>query len=51
MTAIARLRTALFDPMDRGDWLLPTLARVVFLAVFFFYYLKYAGDKEDGGLL
>ena len=51
MTAIARLRTALFDPMDRGDWLLPTLARVVFLAVFFFYFLNSAGTKIDGGLL
>lgn len=50
MTAIARLRTALFDPMDRDDWLLPTLARVVFLAVFFFYFLNSAGTKIDGGL-
>ncbi|WP_299687484.1 DoxX family membrane protein [uncultured Tateyamaria sp.] len=50
MTAIARIRSALFDPMDRGDWLLPTLARVTFLAVFFFYFLNSAGTKIDGGL-
>ncbi|MEL7127148.1 MAG: DoxX family protein [Pseudomonadota bacterium] len=50
MTALTRLRTALFDPMDRADWLLPTIARVVFLAVFFFYFLNSAGTKIDGGL-
>ncbi len=51
MTAIARIRSALFDPMDRSDWLLPSLARVTFLAVFFFYFLASAGTKTDGGLL
>ncbi|WP_415921049.1 DoxX family protein [Tateyamaria sp. SN6-1] len=50
MTAIARIRTALFDPMDQSDWVLPTLARVTFLAVFFFYFLNSAGTKIEGSL-
>lgn len=50
MTALTRLRTAIFDPMDRDDSWLPTLARVIFLAVFFFYFLNSAGTKVDGSL-
>lgn len=51
MTAITRLHNAIFAPVDRADdWLLPTLARAVFLAVFFFYFLSSAGTKIEGSI-
>ncbi|MEL7164123.1 MAG: DoxX family protein [Pseudomonadota bacterium] len=50
MKTLSQLRALLFDPMDRGDWLLPTLARLVFLAVFFFYFLNSAGTKIEGSI-
>lgn len=50
MTALARLHDAIFGPITRADWLLPTLARVVFLAVLFTYYWNSAGTKIDGSI-
>ena len=50
MTALARFRTAVFDPMDKDDSWLPTFARLVFLAVFFFYFLNSAGTKIEGSI-
>lgn len=50
MTALTRFRSFLFDPMDRGDIWLPTLARLVFLAVFAFYFFNSAFTKIDGGI-
>lgn len=50
MTALARLHDALFGPISRADWLLPTLARAVFFAVFYFYFLNSAGLKIDGSI-
>ena len=47
---MTRIRTALFAPFDRGDDWLPTLARVVFAAVFLVYFLNSAGTKIDGGI-
>lgn len=45
MTALTRLQTALFVPLDRDDWVLPTLARIIFLAGFFFYFNNSFGTK------
>ncbi len=50
MTALTRFRTAVFDPMDKGDAWLPTCARLVFLAVFFIYFLNSAGTKIEGSI-
>ncbi|MEM6759907.1 MAG: DoxX family protein [Pseudomonadota bacterium] len=50
MKTLSQLRALLFDPMDRDDWLLPTLARIVFVAVFFFYFLNSAGTKIEGSI-
>lgn len=50
MTALSRLQNIVFDPMDRDDWLLPTIARLVFLAVFSVYFFNSAGTKIEGGL-
>ncbi|MEO0866526.1 MAG: DoxX family membrane protein [Pseudomonadota bacterium] len=50
MTALTRLRTAVFDPMDKGDIWLPTFARFVFLAVFFIYFINSAGTKIEGSI-
>lgn len=50
MTALARMHDAIFGPITRADWLLPTLARIVFLAVLFTYYMNSAGTKIDGSI-
>lgn len=40
------------DGLDRSSpWLLPTLARVVFILVFFFYFWNSATTKIDGSIL
>ena len=36
--------------MDQSETWLPTLARLVFLAVFFFYFLNSAGTKIEGSI-
>lgn len=51
MKTLSQLRALLFDPMDKGDWLVPTLARAVFFAVFFFYFWNSAGTKIEGSVL
>ena len=38
MNALSRVHTAIFDPLDRADWLLPTLARFLFAAVLAAYF-------------
>ena len=50
MISIANLRNLLLTPLDNSNVLLPTLARVVFLLVFFFYFLNSAGTKIDGSI-
>ncbi|NRB03818.1 MAG: DoxX family protein [Rhodobacteraceae bacterium] len=38
MTALARLYDRVFDPISRADWLLPTLARLLFAAILLLYF-------------
>jgi putative oxidoreductase len=38
MTALSRLHAALFAPLERAEWLLPTLARFLFAAVLAGYF-------------
>ena len=45
MNALMRLQAALFAPLDKDDWLLPTAARFVFLTVFFYYFNNSFGTK------
>ena len=49
MTALISLHNAIFDRIDRQDWVLPTLARFLFAAVLLFYYwnsgLTKLGDR------
>ncbi|WP_050932188.1 DoxX family protein [Aestuariivita boseongensis] len=51
MSSLFSLHHAFFSRLDRaGDWLVPTLARIVFAAVLLIYYWNSAGLKLDGGL-
>lgn len=50
MSALSNLYRAIFDPLDRADWLAPTVARLVFLAVLFVYYWNAATLKVDGSI-
>ena len=50
MRALTSIYEAIVGPIDRADWLLPTLARVVFLLVFFYYFLNSAGTKIEGSI-
>ena len=51
MTGLISLHNSLFDRIDRGsDVLIPTLARIVFIAVLLFYYWNSAGLKTDGSI-
>ena len=43
MTALTRLHAAIFAPIERADWLLPTLARFLFAAVL----AAYEADKAS----
>ena len=49
MIAVARFYVDIFSWLERaiGPWLMPTLARFVFIAVFFYYYWNSAGTKLD----
>ena len=51
MTALTRLHTALFAPLERADWILPTLARFLFAAVLAVYFWVSALTKTGEGLL
>ncbi len=50
MNALTSLYNSIFEPLDRADWLLPTLARVVFALVLFFYFWNSAMLKIDGSI-
>lgn len=50
MTRILDHYTDLLDRLDRLDWLVPTLARLSFLAVLFFYFWNSAMLKIDGSI-
>jgi len=52
MNPLVALHNSLFDRLDRltGPWLLPTLARVIFLGVLFVYYWKSGLTKLGDGL-
>lgn len=50
MTRILDQYTDLLDRLDRLDWLVPTLARLSFLAVLFFYFWNSAMLKIDGSI-
>lgn len=50
MSRLLTLYTDLLDRLDRLDWLVPTLARVTFLAVLFFYFWNSAVLKIDGSI-
>jgi putative oxidoreductase len=55
MNAILRIRdlhNAVFAAVERaaGEWFLPFAARLVFLAVLFFYFLNSWGTKVEGGI-
>lgn len=50
MSAITRLHAAVFDPIERSDWLLPTLARFVFAAVLFVYFMNSGLTKLGGSV-
>ncbi len=44
------LYSAATHRLDRADWLLPTLARLVFALVFLVYFINSAGLKIDGNI-
>ncbi len=44
------LYTDLVERLDKADWLVPTLARLVFVLVFLFYFLNSASLKIDGSI-
>lgn len=50
MNSLISLHKSVFDPLDRADWLLPTLARLVFILVLFFYFWNSALLKIDGSI-
>lgn len=51
MTALTRLHTAVFAPLERADWILPTLARFLFAAVLAVYFWVSGLTKVGDGLL
>ena len=38
MNVLIYLHNAVFEQIERADWLLPTLARFLFAALFLFYF-------------
>ncbi|WP_299729934.1 DoxX family protein [uncultured Tateyamaria sp.] len=50
MTALRRLHTALFAPLERADWILPTLARFLFAAILAAYFWVSGLTKVGEGL-
>lgn len=51
MTALISMHNALFGPLDRNaNILVPTLARLVFIAVLLFYFWNSAQTKIDGSI-
>lgn len=51
MNALSRVHSAIFDPLDRVDWLLPTLARFLFAAVLAMYFWVSGLTKLGEGVL
>jgi len=50
MSNLIALYQDLIDRLDRLDWLVPTLARLTFLMVLFFYFWNSAMLKIDGSI-
>ncbi|MEL6463966.1 MAG: DoxX family protein [Pseudomonadota bacterium] len=50
MNALSRVHAAAFDPLDRADWLLPTLARFLFAAVLAAYFWVSGMTKLGDGI-
>ncbi|WP_147103671.1 DoxX family membrane protein [Tateyamaria sp. syn59] len=50
MTALSRLHDAIFGPLERADWLLPTLARFLFAAVLAVYFWVSGMTKLGDGI-
>ena len=50
MTALTRLHDAIFAPLERQDWLLPTLARFLFAAVLAVYFWVSGMTKLGDGV-
>ncbi|CUH53354.1 DoxX family protein [Shimia marina] len=50
MTRLISQYTDLLDRLNRLDWLVPTLARLTFVAVLFFYFWNSALLKIDGSI-
>ncbi len=50
MPNLLQLHDRVFGPLTRADWLLPTMARVIFVLVFLVYYLNSAGLKFEGSV-
>ncbi|MEQ9693408.1 DoxX family membrane protein [Shimia sp. SDUM112013] len=50
MTALISLHNSAFARTDKAEWLLPSLARLVFVAVFLVYYWNSATLKIDGSI-
>lgn len=50
MTALTRLHTAFFAPLERADWILPTLARFLFAAVLAVYFWVSGLTKVGDGV-
>lgn len=50
MNALLSLHNAIFDRLERGDWLLPTLARLVFAATLLMYFWVSALTKLGEGI-
>ena len=50
MNTLMRWHDAIFAPIERTDWLLPTLARLLFAAILLKYFWVSAMTKLGGGL-
>lgn len=50
MNALTRLHTKIFTPLERADWILPTLARFLFAAVLAVYFWVSALTKVGDGV-
>lgn len=50
MTALTRFYIALFAPLERAEWILPTLARFLFAAVLAVYFWVSGLTKVGDGL-
>jgi putative oxidoreductase len=50
MNALRSLHAAIFDPITRADWLLPTLARLVFAGVLLMYFWVAGLTKLGDGI-